>query len=98
MEVAMHAVVVSVKIPKDRDAEAEELFHNEVLPRVTQAPGFVSATWISWPNASDGKTDTSIVLYESKEHAEQAARNALEGTGPLVTVVSVEVGAVSAQA
>jgi hypothetical protein len=94
----MYAVVVSVKIPEDRDAEAEEYFRNHVLPRVKATPGFVSGTWIGWENRSDGSTDTSIILYESKEHAEEAAKNAQSQPGSPVTVMNVEVGAVSAQA
>ena len=94
----MYAVVVSVKIPEDRDAEAEELFRDQVLPKVKARPGFVSGTWIRWENSSSGPTDTSIVLYESKEHAEEAAKNTQSQPGSPVTVMSVEVGAVSAQA
>jgi hypothetical protein len=94
----MYAVVVSVKIPEDRDAEAEEYFRDEVLPRVKATPGFVSATWIGWENSSTGATDTSIILYESREHAEAAAKNAQSRPGSPVTVMSVEVGAVTAQA
>jgi hypothetical protein len=94
----VYAVVVSVKIPEDRDAEAEELFQSQVLPTVKERPGFVSATWIRWENESNGSTDTSIVLYDSKEHAEEAAKNAQSQPGSPVTITSVEVGSVSAQA
>ena len=41
----MYAVVVSVRIPEDRDSEAEELFRDQVLPGVKARPGFVSGTW-----------------------------------------------------
>ena len=94
----MYAVVVSVKIPEERDEEAAEYFRDQVLPTVTQRPGFVSGTWIRWENESNGATDTSIILYESKEHAKEAARNAQPQPGSPVKLVSVEVGAVSAQA
>jgi len=97
-EAWMYAVVVSVRIPEDRDAEAEELFRDQVLPRVKARPGFVSGTWIRWENSSNGPTDTSIILYESREHAEEAAKSAQSQPGSPVTVMSVEVGAVSAQA
>jgi hypothetical protein len=94
----MHAVVVSLKIPEDRDAEAEEYFASDVLPSVKQRPGFLSGTWIRWLNDPNGATDMSIVLYESKEHAEEAAKHVQPQPGSPVTILSVDVGAVSAQA
>jgi hypothetical protein len=95
----MYAVVISVNIPEDRDEEAAELFANQVLPRVKATPGFVSGTWIRWLPESNGSTDMSIHLYESRECAEEAAKRAqAQQAGSPVTVVSVEVGAVSAQA
>jgi hypothetical protein len=53
----MHAVVVSVTV-HDRDAAISEL-HEQVVPTVSGAPGFVAGYWIALPN---GKGRGTIVF------------------------------------
>ncbi len=89
----MHAVVVDVTI-NDRET-AEQGLRERVVPRVSEAPGFVSGFWLE---PTDGKGH-SIAVFESEEAArrmvEQVRSNA---PSPAVTVDSVEVRAVIANA
>ena len=68
----MHAVVVRVNI--NEVEAAERMLDEEVVPRVTQAPGFVAGYWT---RADDGSNGMSVVLFESEEAA-QGAKQALE--------------------
>ena len=91
----MHAVVVRVAIG-DRE-QAEPALRNEVVPRVSQAPGFKAGYW----TASDegGQTNgISMVIFDSEENARAAADRVREGTPPSVTIDSVEVREVVASA
>jgi hypothetical protein len=87
---AMHAVFVTVKV---EDAEAG-LAHlrSEVVPRVSQAPGFVAGYWL----APEGDRGNSIVVFESEEAARSAAERLQPP--PQVTVESVEIREVVAHA
>lgn len=87
----MHAVVVKVRISDQ--ATAEGALREQVVPRVSQAPGFVTGYWTRKDN-----TGLSIVVFESEEAAnavsEQVKSMAPEG----VTVEDVEVREVVAHA
>ena len=87
----MHAVVVNVTI---NDLEKGRAFlHDEVVPRVSQAPGFVAGYWT-------GKDDTglSMIVCES-EDAAQALANQIQGPpDESVTLNGVEVREVVAHA
>lgn len=72
----MHAVVVRVNI-KDQEG-AEKMLREEVVPRVTQAPGFQAGYWT---RALDGSNGLSVIVFESEEAA-QGAKQALEGRLP----------------
>jgi hypothetical protein len=87
----MHAVVVSVTV-HDRDAAISEL-HEQVVPTVSGAPGFVAGYWIALPN---GKGRATLV-FES-EGAAQAAAGQVQAQRAAVTVDGVEVGEVVASA
>ena len=87
----MHAVVVRVTI---KDVEgAEETLRNEVVPQVSQAPGFVSGYWTR-------KEDTglSMILFESEEAATNAGDRIPSAVPDDVDLESVEVREVIAQA
>jgi hypothetical protein len=88
----MHGVVVSVKISGET---ASDLLQSTVVPRVKAQPGFVSATWLQ---SDDGATGVSLALFETKEQAEEAAKNVQPPPGAPVTITKVEVGEVVAQA
>jgi hypothetical protein len=80
----MHAVVVKVRI-HDQEV-AEGALREQVVPRLSQAPGFVTGYW-----TRKDDTGLSMVVFESEEAAdgmsEQVRSMAPEG----VTVEDVEV-------
>jgi hypothetical protein len=87
----MYAVVVSVTIT-DPDAAVGEL-SDQVVPQVSQAPGFVAVYWV---RLADGR-GRSIIVFESEEQAQAAAERAQAGR-MAVSFDSVEVGEVVASA
>jgi hypothetical protein len=88
----MHAVVVRVSLSDDDSASLEEL-RNEVVPRVTQAPGFETGYWVRL----DGeKAGTSVIVFDSEENARNASERFQPPAG--VTLQSMEVGEVVASA
>jgi hypothetical protein len=84
--------MVSVKITGDG---RNEVLQSQVVPGAKARPGFVRGTWL---RSADGSTGMSLVLYETKEQAEEAAKNVQPPPGAPVTITSVEVGEVVAQA
>jgi hypothetical protein len=86
----MHAIVVNVSIG-DRQAAQGEL-REQVVPRISAAPGFVAGYWVQLENDKG----TSIAVFESEE----AARGFASGIQPpsAVTLDSVQVGEVVAHA
>jgi hypothetical protein len=87
----MHAVVVNVSI-KDRPS-AEKALHEQVVPRVSQAPGFVGGFWIA--TAQD--KGFSVIAFENEEVAKAAAAE-IQPPGDMVEIDSVEVYQVVANA
>jgi hypothetical protein len=92
-EVEVHAVVVTVVI-SDRQA-AEQTLNQEVVPRVSQAPGFQAGYW-TWKNNSG----LSMTIFDSEDSATQAANQVQEmvQSRPAVSLMSVEVREVVAHA
>ncbi len=88
----MHAVLVSVKI-NDFDKALAEL-KEQVVPRVSQAPGFVGGYWFE-PAGDQG---WSVVLFESEEQARAAADRVREQPPQNVTIQNVDVRSVVAHA
>jgi hypothetical protein len=88
----MHAVVTRVRIA-DRD-KAEGFLREQVIPAVSQAPGFVTG---HWANIS-GDRGASMTVYESEEAAKQAVEQFDPPPGDVVTIESMEVGEVVGQA
>jgi len=62
----VHAVVVRVTI-KDREA-AQRRLTEDVVPRVSQAPGFQAGYW-TWKD----DTGLSMAIFDSEDAASQAA-------------------------
>jgi len=86
----MHAVLVQVTLG---DVEsALEALRNEVVPRVSQARGFVAGYWLE----PQGDKGWSTILFESEE----AAREAVDRLQPppMVTIDHVDVREVVAHA
>lgn len=88
----MHAVVTTVKIA-DRE-KAESFLRENVIPAVSQAPGFVAGYWTN----ISGERGASMALYESEEAAKQAVERVVLPPGEVVTIESMEVAEVVAQA
>jgi heme-degrading monooxygenase HmoA len=87
----MHAVVAHVTVS---DPEASEsVLREQVVPRVSQAPGFVAGYW-----TRKGNGGLSMSVWESEEGA-NAAGEAVRSMAPEgVTVESVEIREVVASA
>lgn len=90
----MHAVVVRVSI---RDAEtARKTLEDQVVPQVSQAPGFVAGYW-TW--SDDHTNGLSMIVFESAEGARGAGERIRSLAPPEgVTVDSTEVREVVARA
>ena len=88
----MHAIVFRVTI-RQRE-EADRLLHEELVPGLSQAPGFVAGYWV---NIGENE-GTAVVVFES----EDAAQGVGDAGGPpqtdAFTVESIEIGQVVAHA
>jgi hypothetical protein len=85
----MHAVVVKVNIGDPETAQPQ--LREQVIPRVSQAPGFVAGYWT---RSEDGHGGLSMIVFESEEGARRAAEM-IQGPEAMrpesVTLESVEV-------
>jgi hypothetical protein len=88
----MHAVVVRVSLSDD-DSASVEVLRDQVVPRVSQAPGFVAGYWVRLEGEKEG---TSVMVFESEENARSASDQFQPPQG--VTLESMEVGEVVASA
>ena len=87
----MHAVVVNVTI---NDAEAAtNALHEQVVPRVSGAPGFVGGYWVRFGEDKGA----SVAVFESEEAARTASEQ-IQAPGDFVSFDSVQVGEVVANA
>jgi hypothetical protein len=92
LEERMHALVIRVTIA-DRE-KAEEFLKAQVVPNVSQSPGFVAGYWAN----IGGDKGTSMIVFES-EDAAKAVEGRLRETPPeFVTFDSIDVGEIVAQA
>ena len=87
----MYAVVVNVTV-NERDAATRAL-NAQVVPRVSEARGFVGGYWVALPNGKG----TSVAVFDSQDAARTVAEE-LQPPGDFVTFDSVEVGEVVASA
>ena len=87
----MHAVVVKVTINDSEPAEAA--LREQVVPRVSQAPGFVAGYWTRKDNGG-----LSMIVFDSEEAAQQASEQIRGNVPEAVTLEDVEVREVVAQA
>ena len=85
----MHAVVVKVSIG-DAETAAQGL-KEQVIPRVSSAPGFVGGYWT---RSDDGHDGISMIVFDSEGSARRAAEM-IQGPEAMrpetVTLESVEV-------
>jgi heme-degrading monooxygenase HmoA len=87
----MHAVVVRVTI-NEQDPAMERL-RSEVVPRVSQQPGFVNGYWLRKDNSG-----LSVILFDSEDAARQGSERVPENIAEGVTLESVELREVVAHA
>lgn len=87
----MHAVVVNVTVNDEQGSVAA--VREQVVPRVSQAAGFVSGYW-----TRKGNGGLSMTVWESEEAANAASEMARSVAPEGVTVNSVEVREVVASA
>ena len=87
----MHAVIVKVTI-KELEAATTAL-QEEVVPRASQAPGFVAGYW-----TREGDSGLSMVVFESEDTARAASEQIPSGMPEAVTLDGIEVREVVANA
>jgi hypothetical protein len=87
----MHAVVVKVTI-NDAEAGLRQL-REAVVPRVSQAPGFVTGYWTRNDNSG-----MSMIIFESEDAANSATEFVRSSVPDGVTLEDVEVREVVANA
>ena len=87
----MHAVVVRVTI-NDMES-AEKALREEVVPRVSQAPGFVTGYW-----TRKDDTGLSMIIFESEDAANKASERIQQNMPAPVTLDGVEIREVAAHA
>jgi hypothetical protein len=87
----MHAVVVKVTV-NDREAATSHL-REQVVPGVSQSPGFVAGYWT---RGDDG--GLSMVVFESEEAAKTVSERIPSMITDAVTLEGVEVREVVAHA
>ncbi len=87
----MHAVVVRVTV-HEREA-AERALREQVVPRVSQAPGFQAGYW-----TRKDDTGLSLLVFDSEEAARRASEQIPGAVPEGVTLESVEVREVVASA
>jgi hypothetical protein len=87
----MHAVVVNVTI-NDQEA-AERALRKQLVPRVSQLPGFLTGYWTIKDN-----TGLTMLIFESEDAANAMSRHAEATVPPAMTFTDVEVREVAAHA
>ena len=87
----MYAVVVNLTI-NDSDA-AEKALHEQLVPRVSQAPGFVAGYWTTKDDDA-----LSFFVFATEENAKAMAGQATAGVPAGVTLAGIEVREVAAHA
>jgi hypothetical protein len=86
----MHAVVARSTIHEYE--QATSFLREQAIPRIRQAPGFISAQWVRL----DESTGTSMLTFETEEAARAAAEQirANPPGGDAITINSIEIGEV----
>jgi hypothetical protein len=87
----MHAVVVKVAI-NDREA-AERALNEQLVPRVSQVPGFVAGYW-----TIKDDTGLTMIIFESEDAANAMSEMARSVVPDAMSLDDVEVREVAAHA
>ena len=93
----MHAVVVKVSIQAQNEEPSLKYLRENIVPRVSQAPGFVAGYWVRLEGGDEGN---SVVVFESEDAARAAAEQIRAGVSANegVTLEDVSLGEVVANA
>jgi hypothetical protein len=67
----MHTIVVTMSADPERRAETVTHLQRDVEPWATKQAGFVSGQWLATP---DGTQGLGVIVFETREQAELAAR------------------------
>jgi hypothetical protein len=87
LERDMHAVLITVTIdPRQAPAAATALM-NDIMPKVTSAPGYTAGYWLE---PDDGR-GFSVLLFDTEEQATQLAEATSGWSAPGVSVTDVEI-------
>ena len=86
--------MVTVTIDPTQADQAEKALHEQIIPMVSAAPGFVAGYWLA---PSDGQA-VSLVLFDTEEQARQTAPPMGVSPTPGVTIAAVEFRPVTAAA
>ena len=90
----MHAVVVKVTVQNPEDIESSlQTLREEVVPRVSQAPGFVAGHW-----TLKDTSGMAMIIFESEDAATTASEQIPSTVPDTVKLNDVEVREVVAQA
>jgi quinol monooxygenase YgiN len=91
----MYVTQVHVRIEPGREDEARKNVTEQLIPRVKVAPGLVAGYWL----AEDEGRGTSMIFWETREHAETMAAQLPPGAHPAppITIERVEVREVIAR-
>lgn len=89
----MHAVVVKVSIHDAEDAQVN--LEKQVVPTVSQIPGFAAGYWT---RSDDGSNGIAMMMFDSKDAARAASERIPEHVPDSVTLENVEVREVVANA
>lgn len=84
----MHAVIVNVTMAKEQFENNLKALREQTLPRVKQMTGLVKGYWT---RSADGLHGTSVVVFGSKQNADEAAGMVRSAAPPSVTIDSIEV-------
>jgi hypothetical protein len=88
----MYAVLVKVRIKPGRHDEAIRTLQSDIVPTVKGAPGLVRGTWFG-----DTETGNGLMVFQSEEHAQQAAGMISAGDDDPVEIQDVKVYEVNAE-
>ena len=80
----MHAVFVQVDLTDADPTTAAEALRNEIVPRVSQLPGFQSGTWLA---PTEDRKGNALIVFDSEENARAASERISVGSNPQPGVV-----------
>lgn len=88
----MHAMVFRITI--NDQVESDRMLREEFVPGMSQAPGFVTAYWVS----TGDKKGTSVIVFESEDAMRRVAEAGPPPATDVFTLESFEMGEVVAHA